>query len=585
MDAKEIKRKFFEFFKERGHAIIPSAPLIPEHDPTVLFTTAGMHPLVPFLLGQPHPMGKRLANVQKCLRTDDIDEVGDERHLTFFEMLGNWSLGDYFKKEAITWSFEFLTKVLKIDKNKIYVTVFGGEEGIPRDEEAAKIWQEVGIPKERIFYLGKKDNWWGPVGETGPCGPDTEIFIDTGKEKCSPDCRPGCDCGKYLEVWNNVFMQYNKTKEGKYEPLKQKNIDTGMGLERITAVMEGKENVFETELFEPIINFISKNCSMRDEKSIRIIADHIKAATFILGDERKVAPSNTDQGYILRRLIRRAIRYSQKIGFEKILDLPKIVLEIYKDDYPILLKNKDFIFEELKKEKEKFEKTLSKGLRVFNKIASNSKQIISGKDAFLLFQSYGFPIEMTVELAKEKGLSVDVDGFKEEFKKHQEISRKGLAGRFKGGLADASEMTIKLHTATHLLGEALRRVVDPSIRQRGSNITPQRLRFDFNFPRKLTPEELKKVEDLVNEQIKKGLPVYKKLMSFEEAKKIGAQAEFEHKYGEKVYVYFIDDFSKEVCGGPHVKNTKELGHFKIIKHESIGAGIKRIKAVLERLKI
>jgi len=587
MRASELKKKYLEFFKAKGHAIISSASLIPEHDPTVLFTTAGMHPLVPYLLGQPHPQGKRLANVQKCVRTDDIEKVGDPSHLTFFEMLGNWSLGDYWKKEAIQWSYEFLTDVLKINPEKIYVTVFAGDKDAPRDEESAKIWLNLGIPKERIFYLGKEENWWGPAGKTGPCGPCTEMFIDTGKEKCSISCRPGCACGKYFEIWNDVFMEYNKVGEGKYEKLKQKNVDTGMGVERTAAVLQGKKTVYDTEVFMPIIEEIKKHSNVKeyDEekiRSLRIIADHLRAATFILGDENPIVPSNVDQGYVLRRFIRRSIRHAKLLGIESdfCADIAKVVIEINKKSWPELKKNKEFILTELKKEEERFRRTLEKGLKKFNEMAKGD---ISGKDAFLLFQSFGFPIEMTVELAKERGLKVDVNGFREEYKKHQEISRRGAEKRFKGGLADHSIETTRLHTATHLLGQALREVLGrKDIVQKGSNITPERLRFDFNFNRKLTDEELKKVEDWVNARIKEGLPVYRKEMTLEEAKKIGAYGVFEHKYGEKVFVYFIGNVSKEICGGPHVKNTKELGHFKIIKEESVAAGIRRIKAILEQ---
>ncbi|MEM7826005.1 MAG: alanine--tRNA ligase, partial [Candidatus Aenigmatarchaeota archaeon] len=561
----------------------------PEHDPTVLFTPAGMHPLIPYLLGQPHPLGKRLVNVQRCLRTDDIEKVGDAFHLTFFEMLGNWSLGDYFKEESIKWSLEFLTSKqwLALDKEKIYVTVFAGDKDLPRDEESAKIWQSLGIPKERIFFLPREENFWGPVGLTGPCGPCTEIFYDSGKEPCSKECRPGCKCGKYFELWNNVFMEYNKTKEGKFELLKQKNVDTGMGVERTVAILQNKKSVYEIETLKPVYEKIKEIAGIKepDEKqeiSLRIITDHLRASTFILGDENPVLPSNVDRGYILRRLIRRAIRHGKILGIEKgfLGEIAKVVVEIYKKRYPILKEKEGFILEELGKEENKFRNTLSKGLKKFEEIAKGKK--ISGEEAFLLFQSFGFPFEMTKELAKEKGIEVDEEGFWKEYEKHKEISRKGAEKKFKGGLIDASEQTIKLHTATHLLNEAIRRVLGrKDIVQKGSNITPERLRFDFNFERKLTEEELKKIEDLVNEQIRKGLPVWREEMTVEEAKKRGAQAVFEHKYGEKVSVYFIGDFSIEICGGPHVKNTRELGKFKIIKEEGVAAGIRRIKAVLE----
>ena len=581
INSDELKRLFIEFFKQKNHKVIPNASLIPENDPTVLFTAAGMHPLVPFLLGQPHPLGKRLVDVQKCFRTTDIDEVGDAFHLSFFEMLGNWSLGDYFKEQSIKWSFEFLTSKewLNINKDKLYITIFKGDGDAPKDEESAKVWQEMGIPKERIFYLPKKDNWWGL--DAGPCGPDTEIFYDTGKKTCGIKCAPGCSCGKYNEIWNNVFMQYNKTADGKYEPLKQKNVDTGMGVERTTAVLQGKDNVYETEMFIPLVKKIKELAKEENEKSIRIIADHARAATFILAE--RIVPKNVDQGYVLRRLIRRSIRHGKLLGIEDnfLGKLLKIVIEMYSKEYPHLKENEDFIISELEKEEKKFKKTLAKGLRKFEQI-SKDRKVIDAENAFLLFQSYGFPIEMTVEMGKERGIDVDVNGFQEEFKKHQEISRAGSEKKFSSGLADTSDQTIKLHTATHLLNEALRRVLNKKdIYQRGSNITPDRLRFDFNFDRKLTDEELEKVEDLVNEQIKKAIPVKKIETSLEEAKKMGAQGVFEEKYGERVFVYSIGDFSCEICSGPHVENTKELGRFKIVKEGSIASGVRRIKAVLE----
>jgi alanyl-tRNA synthetase len=587
MQTKELKKKYLEFFKEKKHAIISSASLIPEHDPTVLFTTAGMHPLVPFLMGQPHPQGKRLANCQKCIRTGDIDEVGDPSHLTFFEMLGNWSLGDYFKAEAIKWSFEFLTKWLGLDKERLYISCFKGDKDAPKDEECSKIWESLGIPKERIFFFPKKDNWWGPAGKTGPCGPDTEMFYDTGKEKCSKDCKPGCSCGKYFEIWNDVFIQYDKVGEGKFEALKQKNVDTGMGLERTAAVLQGKGTVYEIEIFVPIVEKIKDlagidEVNVKQDLSIRIITDHIRACTFILGDDLGIVPSNLDQGYILRRFIRRCIRHGKLLGIEKefLTELAKIVIDLHKDDYKELEKNKEFILNEIKKEDERFRTVIEKGLHRFDRMISDSK--ISGKEAFLLFQSYGFPLEMTQELAAEKNIKIDVKGFKAEFKKHQELSRVGAEKRFKGGLGDHSVETTKLHTATHLLNQALREVLGKKdIFQRGSNITPERLRFDFNFERKVTKEELAKVEDWVNERIKEELPVVREEMKVEDAKKKGAQGVFEHKYGEKVFVYTIGKKSVEICGGPHVENTKELGHFKIKKEESSAAGVRRIKAVLE----
>jgi len=582
--AKELKKKYFEFFKQKQHKLISPASLIPEHDPTVLFTTAGMHPLVPYIMGEPHPSGKRLVDVQKCIRTGDIDEVGDPSHLTFFEMLGNWSLGDYWKKEAIEWSFEFLTskKWLGLDKDKLYITVFKGDKDAPKDKETSIIWQSLGIPKERIFYLPKKDNWWGPAGVTGPCGPDTEMFMDTGKEKCSKNCKPGCNCGKYFEVWNDVFIQYNKTKEGKYLPLKQKTVDTGMGVERTTAMLENKETVFETEMFKPIMDKIKENVKEPNTKSMRIVADHLRAATFILAEN--IAPSNLDQGYVLRRLIRKSIRHFRILDIEKenfSREIAKIIVDIHKDDYDELKRNKDFILSELEKEENKFKRTLEKGLKEFEKLLNKGIKI-TGKDAFFLFSSYGFPLEMTEELAGDKDLKLNKVEFEKEFKKHQELSRAGAKKRFKGGLADSSEETKKLHTATHLLNEVLRVVLkDKKIVQKGSNITQERLRFDFNFDRKLTPEEIKKIEDLVNKIIKEGLRVKREEMTLDEAKKRNAQGVFEHKYSERVSVYTIGKFSTEICGGPHVKNTKELGKFKITKEESCAAGIRRIKAVLE----
>ncbi|MBI2523207.1 alanine--tRNA ligase [Candidatus Woesearchaeota archaeon] len=583
MKAKELKNKYFEFFKEKGHKLISSASLIPEHDPTVLFTTAGMHPLVPYLMGEKHPLGKKLVDVQKCIRTVDIEEIGDASHLTFFEMLGNWSLGDYWKKDAIEWSFEFLTskKWLGLDKNKLHVTVFAGDEDAPKDEESVGVWGSLGIPKERIFYLPKKDNWWGPAGSTGPCGPDTEMFYDTGKEKCGKDCKPGCGCGKYFEVWNDVFMQYNKTKDGKYVSLKQKNVDTGMGVERTAAMLQGKNTVYEIETFAPIMEKIQSEAKEQNIKSMRIIADHLRASTFILGE--KVIPNNLDQGYVLRRLIRRSIRHFRLLGIGRenfTSEIARIVIDIYKKDYAELNENNSFILEELEKEEKKFKKTLEIGLREFNKLVKSDLRI-TGREAFILFSSYGFPWEMTQELAEEKGLKVDKSEFEKEFKRHQQLSRAGAEKKFKGGLADSSEESKRLHTATHLLNEALRKIISKDIVQKGSNITPERLRFDFNFDRKLTEGETKKVEDIVNKKIKEAIPVKREEMSLEEAKKKHAQGVFEHKYADRVSVYSIGDFSIEICGGPHVKNTKELGKFKIIKEESSAAGIRRIKAVLE----
>jgi len=587
MNRKELINTYLNFFKSKKHAIIPSSSLIPENDPSVLFTTAGMHPLVPFLMGQKHPLGKRLVDVQKCIRTSDIEKVGNGAHHTFFEMLGNWSLGDYFKEDAIKLSFEFLTKTLKLPKEKLAVTCFEGDNDAPKDEEAAKIWLSLGIPKDKIAYLPKEDNWWGPAGITGPCGPDSEMFFYIGSGKPSKESNPGTRKNEWVEIWNDVFMQYNKTIEGRFESLKQKNVDTGMGTERTVAVLNGIYDNYMTDVFKPLIEKIEEISKKqygkkKDETiSMRIIADHLKAATFILGDEKHIAPSNVDQGYVLRRLIRRAIRHAKLLGIEKNFtkNIAKLVIEIY-DDYPELRKNEKFILDELDKEENKFKETLGHGLKKFEEIAKDKK--ITGKEAFLLYQSFGFPLEITEELAKEKKIEFrEKDEFNKEFLKHQDLSRVGAEKKFKGGLGEISEETTRLHTATHLLNEALRRLVDNNIHQRGSNITPERLRFDFNFDRKLTDKELKSVEEEVNSAIKKALAVKRSEMSVEEAKKHGAQAMFSEKYGEKVSVYSIGNYSVEICAGPHVKNTKELGKFKIIKEESIAAGIRRIKAILE----
>ncbi len=591
MNAKELKEKYLNFFKEKKHAIIGSASLIPENDPTVLFTTAGMHPLVPFLLGEKHPEGKRLANCQKCIRTGDIEDVGDDTHLTFFEMLGNWSLGDYFKEDAIKWSFEFLTSTrwLGFDKEKLHITIFAGDNDAPKDEESEKIWLELGIPKERIYFLPKKDNWWGPAGETGPCGPDTEMFIDTGREPCSPSCKPGCDCGKYFEIWNDVFMEYNKTPEGKFESLAQKNVDTGMGVERTIAMMKGLKSIYETDTLLPIYNKIKniaqiENPDEKQERALRIITDHLRAASFILA-EGIIKPSNLDQGYILRRFIRRSIRYGKLLGIKDMFteEIAKIVIELNKEWYPEFKDNKEFIINEIKAEEKKFNNVLEKGLRQFEKLCKKGN--IDGKDAFLLFSTYGFPIEMTHELAKEKGFELNIKEFKKEFEKHQNLSRAGAEKRFKGGLSDSSSYeNRKLHTATHLLHYALREVLGNHVKQMGSNITPERLRFDFSHDRKLTPEELKKVEEIVNSRIKEGVEVKREEMSLEEARKQGAIGTFSDRYGERVSVYTIGNYTKDICMGPHVKNTSELGHFKILKEKAVAAGVRRIKAILEKEK-
>jgi len=589
VDSKKLKKLFLGFFSEKHHNLIPNSPLIPEYDPTVLFTPAGMHPLIPHFLGQPHPLGKRLMNVQRCFRTGDIECVGDSSHLTFFEMLGSWSLGDYFKKEAISLSYEFLTgkRWLNLDEKRLFVTVFAGDEDAPRDVESCEAWRGLDVPDSRIFFLSKEENWWGPIGETGPCGPCTEMFYDTGKPPCSPSCRPGCSCGKYFELWNDVFMEYNRTVSGGYELLKQKNVDTGMGVEHTAAMLEGKETVFGIAAIRPIAEKVEELASIdapiaAQERSIRIITDHVRASTFFLGDERGVKPSNTDRGYVLRRLIRRAIRFGRLLGIERdfLADVAEVVIALNESEYPLLREKEASIFEELSKEEAKFRNTLEKGLRKFQRITEKSPKI-DGKDAFLLFQSFGFPFELTKELASEIGVEVDEEEFRREYERHQKVSSASAKRLFKGGLSDASAETIKLHTATHLLNEALRRVLKKrDIVQKGSNITPERLRFDFNFDRPLTPEELEAVEGLVNEQIRKALPVVREEMSVEEAKACGAQAVFDEKYGNTVSVYRIGDFSAEICGGPHISNTSELGTFKITKEKGIAAGVRRIRATL-----
>ncbi len=586
MKREELIKKYIEFFKSKNHQQIPNSSLVPKDDPTVLFTTAGMHPLVPYLLGQPHPQGKRLVNVQRCIRTGDIEEVGNTTHHTFFEMLGNWSLGDYFKKEAIEFSFEFLIKILNIPLKRFAVTCFKGDKDAPKDEEAGEIWKSLGISEKRIAFLSKKDNWWGPAGKTGPCGPDTEMFYWKLNNKPAPE-KFNPENKNWVEIWNDVLMQYNKDEKGNYNEAKQKNIDTGMGVERTIAILQGHDDNYLTEVWRPIIKEIEKitnkkyNENEKITKSIRIIADHIKAAVFIINDG--VVPGNLEQGYVLRRLIRRALRHLRLLGVNLIkidstVEIAKPVIEIYKQDYKF---DKEKIFNELKKEEDRFQKTLDNGLKKFQKISED--KVIGGKEAFLLYQSYGFPIEMIKELAKEKNIKVNEKEFEKELLKHQELSRTASAGKFKSGLADTGEQTTKLHTATHLLNQALREVLKKSdIFQKGSNITPERLRFDFNFDRKLTPEEKQAVEDLVNQKIKQNLPVIRKEMTLEQAKKAGAQGVFESKYGNKVSVYSIGDFSKEICAGPHVKNTSELGIFKIKKEESSSAGVRRIKAVLKK---
>ena len=584
MKAIEIRNKYLKFFESKGHKIIPSAPLIPENDPSVLFTTAGMQPLVPYLLGEKHPEGTRLTDYQKCVRTNDIEEVGDNRHLTYFEMLGNWSLGDYFKEESIQMSFDFLTKELQIPVEKLSVTVFAGDEDCPRDEVAANCWKKAGILDGHIYYYGKDDNWW-IAGEEGPCGPDTEMFYDTGKEPCSKDCQPSCDCGKYVEIWNNVFMEYYKSKDGTYSKLKQQNVDTGMGLERITFLLQGKTTPFDTEIFEPIMEKLESLQKIDDIKSRRIIAEHLRSSMMIISDGGR--PSNIDRGYILRRLIRRMTRHLNKlqISLDELGCLIDLDIEILKEMYPDLDKNKEIIKQVILEEKDKFVKTLSHGEREFEKaiqkLKQENKDIVDGQTIFKLYETYGFPPEITADLAEEQGFKIDMTEFDKLFKEHQDKSRMGSEQKFKGGLADQNEQTIKYHTATHLLHKALQIVLGEHAKQKGSNITTERLRFDFSHPEKMTKEQLKEVEDIVNEQIKRDLPVTCEEMTVEEAKNSGATGLFENKYGDKVKVYTIGDFSKEICGGPHVKHTGELGKFKILKEESSSAGVRRIKAILE----
>lgn len=584
MRAIDIRNKYLKFFENHGHKVIPSAPLIPENDPSVLFTTAGMQPLVPYLLGEKHPEGTRLTDYQKCVRTVDIDEVGDNRHLTYFEMLGNWSLGDYFKEESIKMSFEFLTKELEIPVEKLSVTVFAGDEDAPRDEESARIWKNVGMPEDHIYYFGKEDNWW-IAGEVGPCGPDTEMFYDTGKEPCSKDCNPSCGCGKYVEIWNNVFMEYYKDKNG-YTKLKQRNVDTGLGLERMNMLLQGKETPYDTEIFAPIMDELTKLAKNDEISSKRIVAEHLRSSMMIISDGGR--PSNVDRGYVLRRLIRRMTRHLNKLGID--LDaLPALIdlnVENLKEMYPDLKKNKETIKQVIIEEKDKFVKTLTHGEKEFEKamsrIKAEGKQKIDGQTVFKLYDTYGFPPEVTLDLAREQGFELDMEEFQKLFKEHQEKSRMGSEQKFKGGLADQSPETICYHTATHLLNAALKIVVNKDVHQKGSNITPERMRFDFSCDHKLTEEEKQKVEDLVNEWIKQELPVTVEEMKKEEAIASGAECMFIEKYPDIVTVYSIGDVSKELCGGPHVKNTKELGTFKIKKEEASSAGVRRIKAILEK---
>ena len=582
MKAIDIRNKYLKFFENHGHKVIPSAPLIPENDPSVLFNTAGMQPLVPYLLGQKHPEGSRLTYYQKCIRTNDIDEVGDNRHLTYFEMLGNWSLGDYFKEESKKMSFDFLTQELQIPVEKLSVTCFAGNDVLGKDEESAKYWEQAGIPKERIYFL--KDNWW-IAGETGPCGSDTEMFYDTGKPKCSPECNPDCDCGKYVEIWNNVFMEFFKHEDGSLTPLKQKNVDTGLGLERVNMLLQGKETPYDTEIFKPIMEKLEELQKIDNINSRRIVAEHLRSSMMIICDGGR--PSNIDRGYVLRRLIRRMIRHLNKlqISLEELASLIDLNIENLKEMYPDLEKNKDIIKSVIIEEKDKFIKTLTHGEKEFNKemnkASQNGQKIIDGKVVFKLYDTYGFPPEVTKELAEENGYSVDIDEFNKLFKEHQEKSRVGAEQKFKGGLASTGEMETKYHTATHLLNAALKKVLGPHVHQKGSNITHERMRFDFSHDSKLTDEEKKKVEDLVNEYIQMAIPVERLEMKKEDAIKMGAEAMFLDKYGDIVTVYKIGDVSIELCGGPHVKNTSELGKFKIKKEESSSSGVRRIKAILE----
>ncbi len=591
LTSDQLRSLYLKFFEQRGHKVISSASLIPENDPSVLFTTAGMHPLVPYLMGQEHPAGTRLTDVQKCLRTGDIDEVGDASHCTFFEMLGNWSLGDYFKHESIQWSYELLTgeEWLGIDKDRLYFTCFAGDENAPRDTESYDRWVEMGVDPSHIFYLGAKNNWWIP-GNSGPCGPDTEIFFDTGKPKCCPECSPACDCGKYLEIWNNVFMQYYKDANGNVTPLAKRNVDTGMGLDRTIATLQGAESVYDTDGFAPIIERIAElsgkgyKDSEETVKAFRIIADHIRSATFILGDPRGVTPSNVDQGYILRRLIRRAIRFAMQLGIAEnsLSKVAEAVIDRYCHVYPELKENAEKITSELAKEEARFQHTLKKGMKEFDRIkGSFADGKIDGVTAFHLYDTFGFPIEFTEEMARENGLSVDRAGFEAAFEEHQNKSKQGAEQRFKGGLAEANEVTARLHTATHLLQAALRKVLGDGVAQKGSNITTERLRFDFSFERKMTPDEVKEVERLVNEAIQADAEITCEEMSVDEARAQGAIGLFGDKYGEKVKVYTMGEFSKEICGGPHASRTGELGTFKIKKEEASSAGVRRIKAVLQ----
>ena len=590
MKAKELRAKYIEFFKENGHAEIKSAPLIPDNDPTVLFTTAGMHPLVPYLLGEKHPLGTRLTDYQKCIRTGDIEEVGDPVHLTFFEMLGNWSLGDYFKVESIGYSFDFLTneRWLNIPLDRLAFTVFAGDEDAPFDEEAFNEWRKHGVSEKRIAKLPKKDNWWGPAGETGPCGPDTEIFYWTGPQP-TPEVFDPSD-KRWVEIWNNVFMQYFKNAEGKFEPLKQQNVDTGMGVERVTAILQGKASCYDTEIFAPLFAKLDElrgiETPAERTRSERIIVEHMRAATFIMGDG--VTPGKVDQAYVLRRIIRRAIREAMKLELNKsfTVAMAQVVIDNYKDVYSELAINEKIILEEFEREERQFASALNRGTKEFEKLIARvpahiERKVISGKNAFELYETHGFPIELTVEMAAEKGFTVDMEGYQKAFEKHQERSRQGAEQKFKGGLADHSDETARLHTATHMLHKALRIVLGDHVAQKGSNITAERLRFDFSHPDKMTPEQIAEVQKIVNEQIQRELPVICEEMTVDEARAAGAIGLFGDKYGERVKVYSIGDYSKEICGGPHAQNSKDLGEFIIQKEESSSRGVRRIKAIIK----
>ena len=588
MNSRELRDKFLDFFRQKNHAIISSASLLPEHDPTVLFTTAGMHPLQPYLLGQPHPAGTRLANVQKCIRTSDINDVGDATHLTFFEMLGSWSLGDYFKEEAITWSYEFLTapQWLHIDPAKLYITVFTGDEEVAQDEESAELWRQLGIPDERIYYLPREDNWWGPAGKTGPCGPCSEMFYDTGKAPCSPSCAPGCPCGKYFEIWNDVFMTYDKRADGSYVPLSQHNVDTGMGIERTVSILNGQSSVYEIDTIAPLmaelVNMAQIETVPTNEQmvALRIIVDHVRAVTFIMGEDHRISPSNVEHGYVVRRLIRRAIRQSAQVNIQRNF-LPRIaelIIEMYHTTYPELDRNRTFILNSLAKEEQAFNKTLKTGLRKLHQlIATNGA--ITGQDAFLLFTSFGFPVEMTVEIAAEQGLEINLDAFEKEFEHHRQLSRQSTTQKFTSGLADHSDQTTQLHTATHLLHQALRDVLGDHVQQQGSNITTDRIRFDINADRKMTSDELETVEHIVNSKIDSALPVTRETMTVDAARTINARGLFREKYDEHVSVYSIGEYSKEICAGPHVTNTSQIGKIRIQKQRKIGVATLRLYVI------